>query len=98
MKQKEYFVYIATNKYNRVLYTGITNNLIRRLYEHKNKLVSSFTSKYNVTKLIYWEAFDSPLDAIAREKQIKAGSRVRKLELIKSINPDFEDLYEKLVQ
>ena len=97
MKQKEYSVYIATNRSNTVLYTGVTNDLLRRAYEHRNKLVKGFTSKYNVTKLIYWEAFDSPLEAIAREKQIKAGSRAKKLALVRSINPDFEDLYEKLL-
>ena len=80
-----------------MLYTGVTNDLLRRAYEHRNKLVKGFTSKYNVTKLIYWEAFDSPLEAIAREKQIKAGSRAKKLALVRSINPDFEDLYEKLL-
>ena len=98
MKQKEYSVYIATNRSNTVLYTGVTNDLLRRAYEHRNKLVKGFTSKYNVTKLIYWEAFDSPLEAIAREKQIKAGSRKKKLNLIRKKNPDFKDLYEYIVK
>lgn len=97
MNQKEYFVYIATNRSNTVLYTGVTNNLIRRAYEHRNKLVKGFTSKYNVTKIVYWESYQDPLEAIKREKQIKAGSRIRKLKLIKSMNPDFNDLYDKLI-
>lgn len=98
MHAKEYCVYIATNKTNNVLYTGVTNNLIRRIYEHKNKVVSSFSSKYNVTKLIYYEIYTNALDAIKREKQIKAGSRAKKLQLIKSVNPDFEDLYDRIIK
>lgn len=97
MNKKQYYVYIATNKSNRVLYTGVTNNLLRREYEHKEKLVESFTSRYNVNKLIYFEIFDSIADAITREKQIKGGSRLKKLQLIRKMNPDFEDLYLKLV-
>ena len=68
-------MYIITNKYNTVLYTGITNNLKRRIYEHKEKLVAGFTNKYNITKLVYYEVFKDPENAISREKQIKAGSR-----------------------
>lgn len=89
---KSYFVYIATNKNNTVLYIGVTNNLTRRIYEHKEKIVSSFTSKYNMTKLVYYEVYDDPIIAISREKQIKAGSRDKKLKLIKSLNPNFNDL------
>ncbi len=79
MKHGQYYVYILTNKHNHVLYTGVTNNLTRRIYEHKEKLVSGFTRKYNVGKLVYYEVCDSPYDAIAREKQIKGGSRQKKL-------------------
>ena len=98
MNAKEYFIYIATNKTNTVLYIGVTNNLIGRIYQHKNKMVSSFTSKYNVNKLVYYEMFGEIDQAIKREKQIKAGSRVKKLKLIQAINPNFKDLYEEIIQ
>lgn len=94
---QQYFVYIATNPLNTVLYTGVTNNLIRRIYEHKNKLVSGFTFKYNINKLVYYEIFENSLAAIHREKQIKAGSRKKKLLLIKNFNPDFRDLYADII-
>jgi putative endonuclease len=93
---RQYFVYIMTNKYNNVLYTGITNDLKRRVYEHKEKLVSGFTKKYNITKLIYYEVFDDPENAILREKQIKAGSRQKKIDLINSINRKWLNLYKQL--
>ena len=85
-----------TNKNNTVLYTGITNDLKRRVYEHKEKLVDGFTKKYNVTKLVYYEVFEDPENAILREKQIKAGSRQKKLDLINSINREWMDLYKKI--
>ena len=72
---KHFYVYIMTNKDNSVLYTGVTNDLIRRVYEHKEKLIKGFTKKYNVTKLVYYELFENSYDSITREKQIKAGSR-----------------------
>ncbi|MBI2074244.1 MAG: GIY-YIG nuclease family protein [Candidatus Levybacteria bacterium] len=97
MNTKQYYVYIATNKINTVLYTGVTNNLIKRIFQHKNKLVSSFTSKYNISKLVYYEIYENALQAITREKQIKAGSRTKKLKLIQATNPDFKDLYEEIV-
>lgn len=97
MSDREYFVYILTNKTNTVLYTGVTNDLKRRVYEHKHKFVSSFTAKYNVSKLVYYEVFNDAESAIAREKQIKAGSRRKKLELINKNNPKFEDLYSEVV-
>ena len=90
---KNYYVYILTNKNNTVLYTGITNSLTRRGWEHKAKLISGFTQKYNVTKLVYYEVFDNPTLAIKREKQIKAGSRKKKIELINSLNKEWKDLY-----
>jgi len=83
-----------TNRTNTVLYTGITNNLKRRIYEHKNKLLSGFTKKYNINKLVYYEIFDNSYYAIQREKQIKGGSREKKIELIKKFNPNFNDLYD----
>ncbi|NVM25158.1 MAG: GIY-YIG nuclease family protein, partial [Desulfobacterales bacterium] len=76
---RQYYVYIMTNKHNTVLYTGVTNNLKKRVYEHKEKLVEGFTEKYNITKLVYYEVFEDPGNAISREKQIKAGSRQKKI-------------------
>ncbi len=74
-----YYVYMMTNKNNSVIYTGVTNDLDRRLYQHKDKLIKGFTSKYNVIKLVYYEEYEYIHDAIAREKQIKGGSRQKKL-------------------
>ena len=93
---RQYYVYILTNKRNTVLYTGITNNLIRRTYEHKTKALKGFTHKYNVDRLIYYECFYDVKEAILREKQIKAGSRQRKVDLINHLNPEWDDLYETL--
>lgn len=84
-----------TNKYNRVLYTGVTSNLLRRVTEHKEKIVEGFTSRYNVNKLVYYEEFTTMEEAIAREKQIKGGSRKKKMDLIKSKNPNWKDLYDE---
>ncbi|MBE9230459.1 GIY-YIG nuclease family protein [Cuspidothrix issatschenkoi LEGE 03284] len=80
-----------TNKNNTVLYTGVTNNIQRRVYEHKEKLVEGFTKKYNVVKLVYYEIFNNPENVIAREKQIKAGSRQKKIDLVNSINSEWKD-------
>jgi putative endonuclease len=91
-----YYVYILTNKYNKVLYTGVTNDLIRRVYEHKNKIIKGFTSKYNCEKLVYYELFTQVEFAIKREKQIKGWKRVRKIALIESFNPDWTDLSKTL--
>ncbi len=93
---KQYYVYLMTNKNNRVLYTGITNDLKRRVYEHREKLVNGFTKKYNVSKLIYYQVFEDPENAILREKKIKAGSRQRKIDLINSKNNKWRDLYEEI--
>ena len=92
---KSYYVYIMTNK-SRTLYTGVTGDLVRRVYEHKNDLGSVFTKKYNVHKLVYYEVGDSIHSAIAREKQIKGGSRKKKVDLINSLNPKWKDLYEEI--
>ncbi|MEM9926148.1 MAG: GIY-YIG nuclease family protein [Rivularia sp. (in: cyanobacteria)] len=73
---KQYYIYIITNQHNTVLYTGVTNDLIRRIYEHKEKIIAGFTKKYNVNKLVYYEIFTDINSAITREKQIKAGSRL----------------------
>jgi len=96
VEEKLYFVYIMTNKYDRVLYPGVTGNLKRRVFTHKNKLVDGFTKKYNVDKLVYFEYGYDTIAAINREKQIKAGSRKKKIELIESMNKNWEDLYDKL--
>ncbi len=90
---RTYWVYIATNKSN-TLYTGMTNNLSRRMYEHQYKIVSGFTAKYNINKLIYFQEFNTPEEAIAAEKKIKGWTRKKKIQLIKSINPTFRDLLE----
>ncbi len=95
--QKQYYVYILTNYTNSVLYAGVTNNLIRRVYEHKNNLVAGFTQKYNVHKLVYYEIFQDPENAIKREKAIKNLLRRKKIELIKSQNPEFSDLYSTIL-
>ena len=94
MSKRSYFVYIMTNKYNTVLYTGVTNDLLRRVSEHRAHRGSAFTSKYNVTKLVYFEEYGEINDAIAREKQIKAGSRQKKIDLVNSINPEWKDLLQ----
>ncbi|MEO0102027.1 MAG: GIY-YIG nuclease family protein [candidate division WOR-3 bacterium] len=96
MVSRQYYLYIMTNPNNTVLYTGVTNNLKRRVYEHKAKLVEGFTKKYNVTKLVYYEVFDDIYNAITREKKIKGGSRQKKVNLINRFNPDWRDLYEEL--
>ncbi|MCR4314172.1 MAG: GIY-YIG nuclease family protein [Candidatus Uhrbacteria bacterium] len=96
MNSKVYYVYILTNRSHGVLYTGVTNNLARRIQEHKEGLVEGFTKKYNVTKLVYAEPYDYIIDAIQREKQINAGSRKKKVELIDQLNPQWKDLSETL--
>lgn len=85
-----------TNKLNTVLYIGITNNLTKRVWEHKNKIIKGFTYKYNLNKLVYYEGLDTPYQAITREKQLKGGSRKKKEALINSSNPERKDLYESL--
>jgi putative endonuclease len=94
---KEYLVYIMTNKYNTVLYTGVTNDLMRRVWEHKEGIGSGFTSRYRVNKLVYYESYENINLAIAREKQIKGGSRQKKIDLVISLNPDWNDLYEEML-
>ncbi|MDZ8236193.1 MAG: GIY-YIG nuclease family protein [Nostoc sp. ChiQUE01a] len=93
---EQYYLYIMTNKYNTVLYTGVTNNLQRRVYEHKEKIIEGFTKKYNITKLVYYEVFGDAYTAISREKQIKAGSRQKKIDVVNSINYEWKDLYNDL--
>ncbi len=94
--EKQYYVYIMTNHKNTVLYTGVTNDLQRRVYEHKSKLVKGFTKRYNLTRLVYYELCGDIEGAIIREKQIKAGSRQDKMSLMESVNRDWHDLYNEL--
>lgn len=93
---KNYYVYMITNKSNTVIYAGVSSDLKKRVYEHKSKLVKGFTSKYHVEKLVWYETCDDSYQAITRERQIKAGSRQKKIALIESFNPTWEDLYEKI--
>ena len=94
MKERQYCVYVMTNAHNTVLYTGVTNNLQRRVLEHRAGEGGAFTKKYNVHKLVYFETGNDVNAAIFREKQIKAGSRQKKIDLVNSMNPDWKDLYE----
>ena len=93
MHDKEYYVYIMTN-FSRTLYTGVTNDLERRVWQHKKKVLPGFTSKYNITKLVYFEKTSDIHAAIAREKQIKGWTRKKKIALIESLNPEWDDLTE----
>jgi len=94
MQEKNYYVYLLTNWNNRVMYVGVTNNLERRIYEHKNKLVKGFTEKYNVNKLVYFEVTGDVMAAIAREKEIKKWRREKKDALVNATNPEWVDLSE----
>jgi len=94
---REYCVYMMTNAHNTVIYTGVTNDLARRVYEHKNGLGGIFTKKYNVIKLVYFEVTDNVQAAVAREKQIKGGSRKKKIDLVNSINLEWKDLYDEII-
>ena len=96
MSKKIPCVYIITNKNNTVLYVGVTNDLLRRVYEHKNKQIDGFSKQYNLEKLVYYEFHNNMIEAIKREKQIKGGSRQRKKSLINEFNPDWNDLYDTL--
>ena len=95
--EKESYVYILTNYEQTVLYVGVTNNLIRRTFIHKEKFNNGFTKKYNLTKLVYYELFGDITMAIAREKQLKGGSRKKKIDLINKFNPSWDDLYESII-
>ncbi len=96
-KMKQGFVYIITNQYNTVLYTGVTSDLIQRISQHKEKQVEGFSKKYNCNKLVYFDVGDDIEACIFREKQIKAGSRKKKIELIEAMNPEWRDLYSELI-
>jgi putative endonuclease len=91
-----FYVYILANKTGSVLYTGVTRDLSKRIYEHKSKAVRGFTSKYNIDRLVYYEVTEAATSAFEREKAIKGGSRKRKLNLINGMNPEWRDLHEEL--
>ncbi|HEY1931626.1 MAG TPA: GIY-YIG nuclease family protein [Acetobacteraceae bacterium] len=95
---RRYFVYIPTNRHHTVLYTGVTGDLLRRVYEHRSKTIRGFTSRYNVEQLVFYEETADAAGAIAREKQIKAGSRQKKIALINAMSADWRDLYDDLVR
>lgn len=93
---RQYYVYILTNLRHTVLYTGVTRDLVRRVCQHRQGTASGFTAKYRCSKLVMYEVFRDPYNAISREKQIKAGSRRRKVELIERMNPGWKDLFAEL--
>ena len=92
-----YYVYVLTNKFDTVYYTGVTNDIIRRAYEHKNKLNDGFTKKYNINVLVYYEIYDSSMIAIEREKKIKKWNKNKKKSVILEFNPEYKDLWEDIV-
>ena len=94
---KDYYVYVLASQWNGTLYVGVTSNLIKRIWEHKNKAIEGFTQKYNVDKLVYFEQYHDPENAIKREKRLKKYDRRWKLELIEKENPEWRDLYTDLV-
>jgi putative endonuclease len=93
---RQYYVYIMTNQRKTVLYTGVTNDLVRRVWQHRTGDGSEFTARYHCAKLVLYEIFEDSYNAITREKQIKAGSHRRKVELIERVNPEWRDLYQDL--
>lgn len=93
MTERRFFVYIMTNNARTVLYIGITNDLLRRVFEHREKLIEGFTSRYNCNRLVYYEIFGTALDAIAREKQLKRWGRAKKIDRIRTMNPQINDLW-----
>ena len=96
MSERIYCVYLTTNERRTVLYTGVTGDLNKRVWQHKQKIADGFTRRYNAYRLVYYEIGFDPLGAIAREKQIKAGSRRKKVALIEAMNPEWRDLYDEL--
>ena len=94
---KQFYLYILSSQKNGTLYVGVTSDIIKRVYEHKAKLRKGFTSKYNVTQLVYYEIWGTAQEAIAREKQVKHWNRIWKIKRIEQDNPEWKDLYEKLI-
>ena len=97
MGARHYYVYILASRIGGTLYIGVTNDLVRRVFEHKSKLVEGFTKKYDVVKLVYFEQFDDPENAIKREKRLKKWKRDWKISLIEADNPNWDDLYPALI-
>ena len=97
MEESLYFVYMLTNKNNNVFYTGVTSNLVKRVFEHKTKAVDGFSKRYNLTKLVYYEVSNNIENAIKKEKQIKNWHREWKINKIKETNPEFKDLYNDIL-
>ena len=95
---KQFYVYILASKRNGTLYTGMTSNLIQRVWQHKNNIIEGFTQKYNVKTLVFYEVHDNAESAITREKQIKKWRRAWKLQLIEKMNPHWKDLYKEICQ
>ncbi|MBU4017188.1 GIY-YIG nuclease family protein [Patescibacteria group bacterium] len=93
---KNYYTYILANKRNNVVYVGVSDDLVKRVWQHKNKVVKGFTQKYNVDRLVYYEIYENPEEAINREKQLKGGSRDDKVALVNKMNSEWKDLYEGL--
>ncbi len=96
-KPKYSYVYLITNKWNTTLYVGVTSDLIKRMYQHKEKIFEGFSAEYNLNKLVWFEVHEDINEAIKREKQIKAGSRKKKLDLINGFNPEWKDLYGEII-
>jgi putative endonuclease len=95
-ESNRYYVYILASQRNGTLYIGVTNDLRRRIFEHKNKIIKGFTAKYNIDKLVYWEVYANPGQAIYREKCLKEWPRIDKISLIEKDNPTWRDLYDDL--
>jgi putative endonuclease len=98
METRKFYIYILTNKINGTLYVGITGDLIERVTQHKEKIIKGFTKKYNLTRLVYYEEYENPKEAIYREKQLKKWKRQWKLELIEKENRDWKDLYLEFLE
>lgn len=94
---KNAYVYILTNEYNTVLYIGVTSDIIKRIYEHKNKVIDGFSKKYNLNKLVYYEIYEDIVSAIEREKFLKGKGRKYKIDLINKMNPNLNDLYNDIL-
>jgi putative endonuclease len=97
MKMNQYFVYIMASRQNGTLYVGVTNNLLRRVYEHREGILDGFSKKYDIKRLVYYEIHQDIKEAIAREKRIKSWKRDWKLRLIEEANPEWKDLYEEML-
>jgi putative endonuclease len=91
-----YYVYILASRKDGAIYVGITKDIVRRIYEHRTKVIQGFTSKYNITRLVWFEIYDDPISAISREKELKKWKRVGKVQLIEAQNPQWNDLYESI--